>query len=359
MFALFWTTVLFSLSGSNTYTVASALGRPFCSNGFCITLNEGQITAEAGLCVVLPCSFTTADEFTPKNIVWFKCESWKRKCGDSDIIFRTNPNKIQPEFLGRVLLLDPDVSQRNCSIMINDLTTSDSGSYRLRVNGLQNGRTDGFMFTSKTIVSVKALNQKPKVMIPPLTEGQQATLTCTAPGSCSGSPPNITWMWERKYEIDEINIPGNITASLKTENLSAVTQRHSSTLTFNPSAKHHKMNLTCLVSVSDNIATEETVTSNVTLFSKILKGSGCVLHTEVLSCVCISEGSPLPSITWPLLKYHTEYSIFNTVSNHTVNSTLTVTNPGNISVECISSNKNWAVKENLAVYQHLLEEVFL
>ncbi|MED6261988.1 hypothetical protein ATANTOWER_013028 [Ataeniobius toweri] len=101
-------------------------------------------------------------------------------------------------------------------------------------------------------------------MIPPLTEGQQATLTCTAPGFCSGSPPKITWMWERKDEIDEINIPGSITASLKTENLSAVTQRHSSTLTFNPSAKHHKMNLTCLVSVSDNITTEETVTLNVT-----------------------------------------------------------------------------------------------
>ncbi|MEQ2255941.1 hypothetical protein ILYODFUR_018990 [Ilyodon furcidens] len=237
--------------------------------------------------------------------------------------------------------------------MINDLTTFDSGSYQLRVDGW----TNRFMFTPKTIVSVKALSQKPKVMIPPLTEGQQATLTCTAPGFCSGSPPKITWMWERKDEIDEINIPGSITASLKTENQSAVTQRHSSTLTFNPSAKHHKMNLTCLVSVSDNITTKETVTLNVTLFSKILKGSGCVLHTEVLSCVCISEGSPLPSITWPLLKYHTEYSIINTVSNHTVNSTLTVTNPGNISVECISSNKNWAVKENLAVYEHLLEEV--
>ncbi|MED6270349.1 hypothetical protein CHARACLAT_009304 [Characodon lateralis] len=202
MFALFWTTVLFSLSGSNTYTVASALGRPSCSNGFCITLNKGPITAEAGFCVVLPCSFSTADEFTPKNIVWFKFESWKRKCRDSDIIFHTNPNKVQPEFLGRVLLLDPDVSQRNCSIMINDLITFDSGSYQLKVNGLQNGWTDGFMFTPKTTVFVKDLNQKPKVMIPPLTEGQQATLTCTAPGFCSGSSPKITWMWERKDEID-------------------------------------------------------------------------------------------------------------------------------------------------------------
>ncbi|MEQ2173073.1 hypothetical protein GOODEAATRI_027928, partial [Goodea atripinnis] len=136
---------------------ASALGRPFCSNGFCITLNEGQITAEAGLCVVLPCSFTTANGFTPKNIVWFKCESWKRKCGDSDIIFHTNPNKVQPEFLGRVLLLDPDVSQRNCSIMINDLNAFDSGSYQPRVNGLQNGWTDGFTFTPKTTVFVKGI----------------------------------------------------------------------------------------------------------------------------------------------------------------------------------------------------------
>ncbi|KAM4567469.1 sialic acid-binding Ig-like lectin 5 [Fundulus diaphanus] len=442
MFTFFWTTVLFSLRASNTYTVQSALGRPFCSSGFCITLNEGEITAEAGLCVVIPCSFTTPDEFTPKNIVWFKCESWKWKCWESEIIFHNNHNKVQSEFLGRVSLLDPDVGQRNCSIMINDLTTSDSGSYQLRVNGLYYGNADGFVFGQRTTVSVKDLNQRPTVTNPPLTEGQQATLTCTAPGLCSGSPPKITWMWRGKEENE--SMIGNITA-LRTENLTAVTQRHSSTLTFNTTAEHHNSNITCKVSFTGDITTEETlilkvnykrkphitgnttvkngdtlnltcstdsfpqslvvwtkhspsgfhlhndtglatlVVSNVTAensgqyfctaihlgsmmsvfadvkvtwFSEILEGSGCVLQSKLLTCVCIAKGFPLPTITWPLLKDRSKYSVINTVSNQTVNTTVTISleQHQNISVECFSSHENGEVQKNLTVQQDVLEK---
>ncbi|KAM4567408.1 CD166 antigen-like isoform 2-T2 [Fundulus diaphanus] len=277
--------------------------------------------------------------------------------------------------------------------------------------------------------------------IPPLTEGQQATLTCTAPGLCSGSPPKITWMWSRKGENDS-HITGN-TTSLKTVNLTAVTQRHSSTLTFNPSAEHHSRNITCKISFTGDKTTEETATLNVkyqrrpqidgnrtvkegdvlnltcsvdsfppslivwtkhspnlnaknrtflsnntgsanliilnmtvedsaqyictttymnktvaeyvdievTWFPKILKGSGCLRRSDVLTCVCISEGFPLPTIKWPLLEDHTEYTVINTVSNHTVNSTVTVTieTHGNISVECSSSNENGEAIEKLTV----------
>ncbi|XP_035983700.1 sialic acid-binding Ig-like lectin 14 [Fundulus heteroclitus] len=510
MFTFFWTTVLFSLRASNTHTVTSALGRPFCSREFCITLTEGEITAEAGLCVAIPCSFIAAHGFTPKNIVWFKCESKTKKCRDSDIIFHTKHKKVPSEFLGRVSLLDPDVGQRNCSIMINDLTTSDSGSYQLRVNGLYNGKEDGFVFGQRTNVSVKDLRQRSTVTIPPLTEGQQATLTCTAPGLCSGSPPKITWMWRGKEENE--SMIGNITA-LRAENLTAVTQRHSSTLTLNPSAEHHNSKITCKVSFTGNITTEETlilkvnfnhvkdcgsgygalpwviagvslcvtvfcmicmwhlwntrkkmkhnevdqtymylekadtspeydvivhhkrqshitgattvkegdtlnltcstdsfpqplivwtkhspsgihlhndtgsatlVVSNVTaedsgqyfctathlgsmvsvsadvkvtLFLKILKSSKCVLHTGVMTCVCITEGFPIPTIKWPLLKDHTEYSVTNMASDGIVNSTLTIRNHGNISVECTSSNENGEVRKNLIVHQDLSEGV--
>ncbi|XP_054902994.1 sialic acid-binding Ig-like lectin 5 isoform X1 [Poeciliopsis prolifica] len=444
MFSVFWTTLLFFLWGSTTYRVESALGEPDCNNGYCISLNEGVITAEAGLCVVIPCSFTTVDGFTPKSIVWFKCESWKRRCGDSDIVFHINRDKVPSEFLGRILLLDPDVSQRNCSIMINDLTTSDSGSYQLRVNGLYHGSSDGVTFLSKTSLSVKDLSQRPSLKIPPLTEGQQATLTCTAPGLCSGSPPNITWMWRGKGEM-EANVTGNMTASFKTENLTAVSHMHSSILTFNSSAKLHNTNVTCKVSFISGITTEETVTlkvnykrqpqingkttvkegddlnlicnvesfpqsvvvwtrhsgsgiysqnntgsatlviSNVTTedsgqyvctanhlnetvsvyadvkvswFSKILKSSGCVHQSALLTCVCISEGFPLPTITWPLLKVHKEYSVIKTVSNHRVNSTVTISlkNLHYVSFECDSSHENEDAKENLTIQEYFTEK---
>ncbi|KAI3360575.1 hypothetical protein L3Q82_002443 [Scortum barcoo] len=240
---------------------ASVEGRTTCENGFCITLSEAEIRAEAGLCVVIPCSFTTPYGFTPQHLVWHQCEQSKSKCSDSDVIFHTNKNnkKVQSEFKGRVFLLEPDVSLNNCSIIINDLTESDSGSYQLRVNGLLNGKSNGSIFSPRATVSVKGLIQKPTVLIPPLTEGQQTTLTCTAPGLCSGSDPNITWTWRGAGEKDS-HITGNITA-FKTE---TVTQRHSSTLTFNPSAEHHDTKVTCKVIFTGNRTTEETVTLNVT-----------------------------------------------------------------------------------------------
>ncbi|XP_044064270.1 sialic acid-binding Ig-like lectin 10 isoform X2 [Siniperca chuatsi] len=299
MFVLIWATLLFPVRGGCANTGASVRRRQDCLNGFCITLSEGEITAEAGLCVVIPCSFTTGYGFTPQHLVWYKCEPSKQRCVDSDVIFHTNKNnkKVQSEFIGRVSLLEPDVSQKNCSIIITDLTESDSGSYQLRVNGIKYGGADGFTFSPRTTVSVKDLIQKPTVMIPPLTEGQQTTLTCTAPGLCSGSGPEITWTWRGTGENDS-DITGNITA-FNTENPTAVTQRHSSTLTFNSSAEHHGTNVTCKVSFTGDMTTEETVILNVTYVKKVkITGNTRMKEGETLNLTCSVESFPPSLITW-------------------------------------------------------------
>lgn len=124
-----------------------------CRKGFCVSFPEEEIKADAGLCFVLPCSFYTPNSFRPLNMVWYKCESSKSKCGEFDIIFHPNKRNIQDGFKGRVSLLEPDVHLRNCSIMLNDLTESDSGSYQLRLNGFP----DAFTFLVKATVSVEGM----------------------------------------------------------------------------------------------------------------------------------------------------------------------------------------------------------
>ncbi|KAM9722932.1 sialic acid-binding Ig-like lectin 12 isoform 2-T2 [Menidia menidia] len=268
----------------------SAWGKQDCLNGYCITLREGEITAEAGLCVVIPCSFKAASDFTAQHLIWYKCDASQQRCRDSDIIFHSKNKKVQVEYEGRVSLLEPDVSQRNCSIVINDVRESDSGSYQLRVNGLLNGKMDGFTFSLRAALSVKSQTQKLFLTVPPLTEGQPATLTCTAPGLCSGSKPQITWMWGVAGEKNA-HISGNITAETKTQ--AAVTHTHSSSLTFNPSAEHHNTNITCKVNFVGGRFMEETVTLHVNLDCGSQSGilpwviAGVSLSMNVCCVICM------------------------------------------------------------------------
>ncbi|XP_059195062.1 uncharacterized protein LOC131976158 [Centropristis striata] len=292
MFVLMWATLLFAV-GSNTA--------------------NSEITAEAGLCAVMPCSFTTDPGFTLESAVVYKCEPSKQSC--KDIFLHLNSTDLHDQSGSRGRL---SLNLKNCSIIISDLTESDSGLYQLRLNGTLKGQTTGYPSANATI-TVQGLTQKPTVMVPPLTEGQQTTLTCTAPGLCSGSVPTITWTWRGAGE-DDSHISGNITA-FKTENLTAVTQRHSSTLTFNPSAEHHGSNITCKVGFTNGITTAETVTLNVNYVKEVkITGDTSVKEGETLNLTCSVESFPPSSITW------TELGLNETLNNDTGTATLVISN---------------------------------
>ncbi|XP_054869792.1 sialic acid-binding Ig-like lectin 7 [Amphiprion ocellaris] len=275
MFVLIWAILLLSVSGLTAGKQRQE--NPDCDNDkSCIMSNEAKITAENGLCVVIPC--TTEADFDVKSIIWHKCNE-----KHNIIIFNSHDDEtIESGYKGRVSLLQSDLSKKNCSIIINDLTKSDSGLYFLRATG---NKKNDCKIISKTTINVTDLSQKPTMEIPALTEGQQATLTCTAPGLCSGSRPNITWMW-REAGGKETYFPGNFTFTIG--NLTAGT-RHSSTLIFTSSSKHHNTSITCKVSFKGGSA-EETKTLNVTLKSSVAESTKGQSLTTVNSVSCNSVG---------------------------------------------------------------------
>lgn len=132
-----------------------SVSEDFCEGGFCISLNEKQITAEAGLCAVIQCSFTTPYKYGTGSIDWVKCEPRCTSSGKTLLHMRQS-NNIQPLFKPRLVLLESDINRRNCSTIINDLSQSDSGSYQLRVDNLLQGY--GYLFSLTANVTVKGMN---------------------------------------------------------------------------------------------------------------------------------------------------------------------------------------------------------
>ncbi|KAF3692240.1 Sialic acid-binding Ig-like lectin 12 [Channa argus] len=298
MFFFKWATLLLAVWRHSAGTESPGENK-LCQHGSCFNLSVAGQTAEAGLCVVIPCSFTTNEKHTAQHVAWYKCEGSEHTCNKS-LIFDSNKNEPASEFKERVSMLEPDLSKKNCSITIRNLKKSDSGFYEVRVYGKFSGTKDDYMLSNKTNITV-------------------------------------------------------------TENVFHDTVK-SSNLTFNLSAEHHGAQVTCKISFTGNMNTEETLTLNVTgvkesgiteQSSKHLctnqitdttvtspltfsNNSGCHKESDVLTCVCIFDGFPIHSIHWPLIKNYTNYSVITTVTNHTVNSslTVTVTDDMNTTIKC-------------------------
>ncbi|XP_057691281.1 sialic acid-binding Ig-like lectin 14 [Corythoichthys intestinalis] len=95
----------------------------------------------------------------------------------------------------------------------------------------------------------------------------------------------------------------------------------------------------------------------VTWFAGILPGSGCLLQDQVLTCVCISSGVPLPTVTWPTLDNRTACTV-NTVSDDRVNSSIVlIVRDRDISaVECVSMQEDEREGKTLEVQKILGED---
>lgn len=133
----------------------SSATRTVYENGYGVTLDDRVITAEVGLCVVTQCSYTVNMGFSPRGIIWSKCE--RSRCVDSDIMFNSASPNLSNGFNGRISLLEPDIYIKNCSIIINDLTVSDSGSYQLSIDGYLFGKPSRHAYSVRVKVIVRGM----------------------------------------------------------------------------------------------------------------------------------------------------------------------------------------------------------
>uniref|UniRef100_A0A674JMR3 Ig-like domain-containing protein n=1 Tax=Terrapene triunguis TaxID=2587831 RepID=A0A674JMR3_9SAUR len=190
-----------------------------------------SVSVQEGLCVLVPCTFTypasydTYGSWARLFRYWYKDTAF---VGQNPPVASSNPSqRVSQQTKGRFRLAENPV-RGDCSLQISDAQRTDAGRYFLRVEGdfsyNYRTRTDGTDLT--LTISVPGT----------LLAGEPVTVTCTAPGRCSGTPPQITW-----------TRPFSNTAQDVSTRLAKGTSAHSSVLRFTPTPGDDGKELVCTV----------------------------------------------------------------------------------------------------------------
>nr|XP_040022235.1 myelin-associated glycoprotein-like isoform X2 [Gasterosteus aculeatus aculeatus] len=233
-----------------------------------------------GSCVVIPCSFNYPD--TDKRItaflgMWFIA-------GGSSIIYHPDESKMIKEFQGRTELLG-DVRQKNCSLKIDPLKSSDSGPFffRIEMEGY-----DKFSYREQTSITMMSeLNDITFTVKEDLMEGQTVVASCSVPHSCPTSPPDFTWSLPGKQHFQPRQlVDGQWTAT--------------STLHFLPTRADHDKLLRCNVTYKGGQSQKAEKLLRVKHMPEIKTVSSCSSEAHMVKCVCIAESQPVSMIHFVL-----------------------------------------------------------
>ncbi|KAM9114219.1 LOW QUALITY PROTEIN: sialic acid-binding Ig-like lectin 16 [Pangshura tecta] len=216
--------------------------------GFTLTVPQ-SVSVQEGLCVLVPCTFTYPASYDTDNPSAQLYGRWYKDPAEVGYDLPTastdSSRRVLQETQGR-FQLTVDLAHGDCSLQISDAQWMDAGKYffkfetgSLKYNYLSN--SDGT--DAKLTIFMPGLTEEPEIQISParglpgmLLAGQPVTVTCTAPGRCSGPPPRVTWLG-----------PFSDTARDVSAQLANGTWAHSSALSFTPGLGDHGKELVCSV----------------------------------------------------------------------------------------------------------------
>ncbi|XP_008274327.1 sialic acid-binding Ig-like lectin 16 isoform X1 [Stegastes partitus] len=277
----------------------------FDDTEFSINVTE-HIQLESSSCHEIPykLTFLTNNVTAPYEVIWFE--------GD-------------PANTVAVAVISEVESETQDSFEIYGLP---QGEYEYGLK-LEWGCNQTYIFPKRVHISVSELTQKPDIWVPHMVEGEDVTITCIAERLCYGEE-GIHWKWTKA---------DGVTTVIHDDDHFSFHWRNTNALHLSPTADDHNSNLTCVVEHTHDVV-ETTVTLNVQYSPKILNSSECRTEGKLLVCTCISQGNPLPPITWPLDTL-TDYSVSSFSSIQTVTSTiiLPAADYHNATVKCSSSNE--------------------
>nr|XP_042703580.1 sialic acid-binding Ig-like lectin 13 [Chrysemys picta bellii] len=189
-----------------------------------------RVTAQQGLCVLLPCNFTA--NFESSGVAykyWFLGDDDR---DSSPAVDTTDPGRVLWDPGGRIRLVweAPD----DCSLRISDVRARDRDRYYFRFE------KGDFKYTypeTQPLVDVTELMEPTVLGVPEVLLSEQlVNVTCQAPWTCSGTPLQITWTGGFNYTARNVSVT-----------LANGSVYYSSELSFTPALGDHGKELVCTV----------------------------------------------------------------------------------------------------------------
>ncbi|KAH1179635.1 hypothetical protein KIL84_005685 [Mauremys mutica] len=247
-----------------------------------------RVTVQQGLCVLLPCNFTANFESSGVPYkYWIKDDHRDT----SPAVATTDPGRALREPGGRIRLVGdaPD----DCSLHISDVRARDRDRYLFR---FVKGDFKYSYRVTQPLVDVTELTEQPVLGVPEvLLSGQLVNVTCQAPGTCSGTPPQITWTGGFDYTAR------NVSVALANGSVS-----YSSVLSFTPAPGDDGKELVCTVTYPAvvGVSTRTAVRLHVGYPPELLPRGNCTVRGRgpggAATCHCAAEGNPPPRLEWRL-----------------------------------------------------------
>ncbi|KAG2471146.1 protein, partial [Polypterus senegalus] len=230
-----------------------------------------QMTTLSGSCLLIPCTFGPRTPSSGAVGVWnigFKSQTPVSR-GNTSLERWAN---VKVSLLG-------DVTQRNCTTLLENLSTSNTETYYFRVesDSLKYGYAEGVHINILDSPNAPLLNS-----ISPVEENLNISLNCSSPLSCPTQPPILTWS-------DTLN--GTVLQNITSNNGS---QSLSSLLTFRASYQLDMKSISCTVWYP--VGTENRNAPKNT--GIIANTSTDILEGSTVNLQCTSNANPVSNYTW-------------------------------------------------------------
>ncbi|XP_041717471.1 sialic acid-binding Ig-like lectin 13 [Coregonus clupeaformis] len=259
-----------------------------------ITTMPDRLDVLTGSCVQIPCAFEIPDQndYTFNSTiltfgVWIK-ESPQFAQSPNNVIF--NSSKTDNSYQGKIT---GNISQKNCTTVFFNVTTSYSDKYFFRIESQPYRGTD----PDKSVnIDVRDLPPSPIITVSgEVKEGTPVSLNCSAVAPCPEHPPELIW-----------TLPTQFTPENQLQENPDQTKSVLSTVTFTPSYLHHEKNITCTAVYpvgTSNKTAEHTMMLNVSFSPKDTSASispaDPVLVGSCVNLTCSSTANPpVTNFTW-------------------------------------------------------------